>query len=276
MPPGYSTQQKASMNSFQSFTQADKNTAIRVLKTHGWNLDAAVNAYYAGVTNGGAASSGSRTSISKLFDKYREDAAESPDTLNMNGTMKYFQDIGVSLDGLDFLIVAELIQAPTIGEISRTGFVDGWSAANCDTLDKMKTHVVGLKQSMPSDKNAFVKVYNYTFQFAKAGNQKTLPLDDAITFWDVVFNSPLSAVKWKTSNSPWVDWWFEFLNSEYKRAINKDIWVQTLKFAQQTLQDEAITFWNEESSWPSVIDDFVQWVKKEKRGGGQTADAMEE
>lgn len=47
------------------------------------------------------------------------------------------------------------------------------------------------------------------------------------------------------------------------------MWNETLKFAQLTLQDEAISFWNEESSWPSVIDDFVQWVKNEKRGGGE-------
>jgi DCN1-like protein 1/2 len=28
-----------------------------------------------------------------------------------------------------------------------------------------------------------------------------------------------------------------------------------------------MSFWNEESSWPSVIDDFVEFVKKDKRGG---------
>ena len=47
------------------------------------------------------------------------------------------------------------------------------------------------------------------------------------------------------------------------------MWNETLKFAQLTLEDEAISFWTEESSWPSVIDDFVEWVKKEKRGGGE-------
>lgn len=47
------------------------------------------------------------------------------------------------------------------------------------------------------------------------------------------------------------------------------MWNETLKFAQLTLQDEEISFWNEESSWPSVIDDFVGWVKKEKRGGDE-------
>jgi DCN1-like protein 1/2 len=43
------------------------------------------------------------------------------------------------------------------------------------------------------------------------------------------------------------------------------MWNETLKFAKLTLEDEAMGFWDESSSWPSVIDDFVEWVKKEKR-----------
>ena len=39
----------------------------------------------------------------------------------------------------------------------------------------------------------------------------------------------------------------------------------------KAVEDESLSFWTEESSWPSVIDDFVLWVKVEKRG-----EAMEE
>ena len=47
-------------------------------------------------------------------------------------------------------------------------------------------------------------------------------------------------------------------------------------FAHNTLADEAMNFWNEEASWPSVIDDFVAWIRKEKRGESEAVDAMEE
>jgi DCN1-like protein 1/2 len=86
-------------------------------------------------------------------------------------------------------------------------------------------------------------------------------------YWELLFTSPLSAVKWTSPNSPWFAWWTEFLNSSWKKSVNKDMWNETLKFAQLTLTDESLSFWTEESSWPSVIDDFVDWVKKEKRGG---------
>lgn len=54
------------------------------------------------------------------------------------------------------------------------------------------------------------------------------------------------------------------------------MWNETLKFAKLTLEDEAMSFWDESSSWPSVIDDFVEWVKKEKRPSEEVGDEMEE
>ena len=44
MPAVYSTQQKNAITQFISFTQVDRNTAIRALKGHGWDAQTAVNA----------------------------------------------------------------------------------------------------------------------------------------------------------------------------------------------------------------------------------------
>lgn len=127
---------------------------------------------------------------------------------------------------------------------------------------------------MSGNKELFNRIYKYTFQVAKAGNQKAVPLDSAIAYWDILFSSPLSATKWTSPDTPWLDWWKEFLSSSWKKSVNKDMWNETLKFAQLTLQDEKMSFWNEESSWPSVIDEFVEWVR-EKRGD-KKEEVMEE
>jgi DCN1-like protein 1/2 len=137
---------------------------------------------------------------------------------------------------------------------------------SCDTIDKQKAYLNNLKTQLPTDKTVFTRVYKYTFFLAKSGQQKAVSLEAAVAYWDLLFASPLSAVKWSTPSTPWLDWWKEFLDASWKKSVNKDMWNETLKFAQLTLEDEAISFWNEESSWPSVIDDFVGWVKKEKRG----------
>jgi hypothetical protein len=44
MPAVYSTQQKSAIAQFISFTQADRNSAIRALKVNGWDAQTAVNA----------------------------------------------------------------------------------------------------------------------------------------------------------------------------------------------------------------------------------------
>lgn len=67
-----------------------------------------------------------RSALSKLFDTYREDAAQSPDTVGVEGTMRYFSDLDVDLEGLDSFVAFEVVQAPTMGDITRDGFVNGW------------------------------------------------------------------------------------------------------------------------------------------------------
>jgi len=41
--------------------------------------------------------------------------------------MRYFEEVEVDPEGLDSLLALEIVQAPTMGEMSREGFVNGWS-----------------------------------------------------------------------------------------------------------------------------------------------------
>ena len=64
--------------------------------------------------------------MNKLFDQYREKASDEPDLVGVDGTMTYLQQLDVDLEGMDSLAVLEIIQAQTMGEITREGFVNGW------------------------------------------------------------------------------------------------------------------------------------------------------
>lgn len=46
--------------------------------------------------------------------------------IGIAGAMKYFNDIGVQLDEITCIAVAELCKCPAMGEFSREGFVSGW------------------------------------------------------------------------------------------------------------------------------------------------------
>lgn len=112
----------------------------------------------------------------------------------------------------------------------------------------------------------FKKVYRHTFICSKEEGQKALALDNAIVYWEMVFNDP--GKKWVTGTTVKTDWtalWVEFLRANWTKTVNKDMWNQTFEFFQKTMQDETLSFWSEDGAWPGVIDDFVAWVK-EKRG----------
>lgn len=50
------------------------------------------------------------------------------DTVGVEGSMRYLGDLGVKLDEVVLLAVLTELSAPTMGELSRSGFVDGWRA----------------------------------------------------------------------------------------------------------------------------------------------------
>lgn len=189
----------------------------------------------------------------------------------MDGVGKILNDLDIAIDDVGALVLFEIVQSPTLGAVTREGWVDGWSEIGVDTLPKMRNVVLQRRSQLPTDRDVFKNVYNHTFQIALQGGAKSLPVDMAVSFWQSLFTAP--AFEWRTATTPWLDWWIEFYQEKVNRAVNKDVWKQTLNFAQQTVKDDSLSFWSEESSWPSVIDEFVEWVKEVKRPGG--GDAME-
>lgn len=82
--------------------------------------------YFSGGGGSGAASA-IRANLNKLFDSYRDDVQGSPDTIGPDGCMKYFADLEVDLEDMDLVAASEVVQAPSMGEMTRQGFVDGWT-----------------------------------------------------------------------------------------------------------------------------------------------------
>ncbi|KAL8686410.1 MAG: hypothetical protein Q9218_007123 [Villophora microphyllina] len=128
--PSYTPVQKTAIQQFAAVTDVKDSVAAKTLKSHNWNLDQALNAYYNANSNKSSASDLSSTqSLNKLFDKYRDlenNASGEPDTIAVEGSMKYFADLGIALDEPVVLVISSELNAPTMGELTRQGFVDGW------------------------------------------------------------------------------------------------------------------------------------------------------
>lgn len=193
-----------------------------------------------------------------------------PDEINFDGVSKFLEDIDIGVEDIGTLALFEIVQSPQLGRITRDGFIEGFSTPNADSTAKMRNYVLARRSQLSTDRSIFKSVYNHTFTLLIEGAKKSIELEQAAAFWKILFSD--DGFEWNSAATPWLDWYLEYLTTKWNKAVNKDLWRQTLAFAEASKADATLSFWNEESSWPSVIDDFVGWVKAEK---GISSDAMD-
>ncbi|KAK2605900.1 Scaffold-type E3 ligase [Conoideocrella luteorostrata] len=273
MPPPSSSQQKVLAAQFVTLTGASERQATKYLKSAGYKINEAVDAYY---TSNEAKGSTTATALEALFDKLRDDENDDKNKMELDSTMKYLDStLHVNLENAELFVALEIVQAPNVGEITRRGFVDGWKAAAAGTTNQgHAAHIKSLAASLSTNPALFKKVYRYTFVAGREADQKSLSLENALVYWGMLFSPP--GMAWKTKNHDWLDLWKTFLNEKWTRSVNKDMWNMALEFAVKSMADETLSFWNEDGAWPSVIDDFVAWCRGKGIGKSESMDMDEE
>jgi DCN1-like protein 1/2 len=53
---------------------------------------------------------------------------DEKDKLGAESSMAYLEQLGANLEDASLFLALEIVQAPSIGEITREGFVNGWKA----------------------------------------------------------------------------------------------------------------------------------------------------
>lgn len=229
--------------------------------------------FYSNPNNNNSASNATRKALDQIFDKYRTNPKESPNELDIEGTGSLLEDLGIELDNCAALYFFEFTKSPQLGVITREGFTSGpLVEAGCDTPDKIRKHIYDQLITNNGTLEQYKAAYNHTFTLLIEDRKKAIDLEQAEAFWRILTDSNVG-LPWtpKKGGADFLPMWLEFLNTKWQKAVNRDLWRQTLSFMLKAVEDESLGFWTEESSWPSVIDDFVLWVKVEKRG-----EAMEE
>ncbi|MCJ1384406.1 Scaffold-type E3 ligase [Xylographa soralifera] len=217
-----------------------------------------------------AGKSSTTSSLNKLFDKYRDDP-ESPDTIGTAGTMKYLTDLTVSLDEPAVLAILTELSAPTMGELTRDGFLAGWRTLGADSLPKQTTALPHLRAQLSANPDYFRRVYKHTFLLARTPGQKGVGLDTAIEFWRLLFGS--RGVEWRgRDGTDWLGLWCGFVEERWKKSVSKDMWDQTGVFALKSLEDGTMAWWSEDGAWPGVLDEFVIFVRERRGDGGEGMD----
>ncbi|KAG9103918.1 Scaffold-type E3 ligase [Ceratobasidium sp. 370] len=254
------TQRDKLVTEFRSITGSSKDEAASYLKKHDYRLEVAMDAYYQAQTDSPA----STQKIGELFNKYKDPTG---DNIGIDGTIRWCADLEVDPEDVSLLAVACELKSPTVGEWTRSGFVDGWKRLGCDTIPAMKTTIARLRTNLSQDPAYFSRVYTYTFNFARAEGARSISTETAIAFWTLLLNIGLSGPAlpsngWKDEHT---QWWFDFLNEKGGKGVSKDTWAMLPDFIK-TIDDK---FENHdlEAAWPSTIDDFVDWAKVKIQAG---------
>ncbi|KAF2962971.1 hypothetical protein GQX73_g10604 [Xylaria multiplex] len=229
------------------------------------NFVAITGAFFQANGGGSGAASGPNkdAQLNQLFDSLRNEREDGKDTLGADSAMGYLQSIGVGLEDASLFLAVELLQAPSIGEIPRAGFVCGWGEAGVEVkTEAQATHLKHLAGLMARERDLFRKVYRYAFVAGKEGEQRALSLEMALLYWDTLFKRPGQSWVGSSTKIDWLNEWRNFLQENWKRSVNRDMWNQTLEFAFKSIDDESLGFWSEDGAWPGVIDEFVAWYKR--------------
>ncbi|ORZ33216.1 Cullin binding-domain-containing protein [Catenaria anguillulae PL171] len=222
--------------------------ARQLLAKHKCNLQLAADDYF---SNGYAQSSARQVdlhALTALFDKYKRlspDHADE-DIISVEGTEQLCQDLGVDPSDVVMLAVAYSLGCPSMCNFPRNGWVQGWSKLGCDSLDKMRAAIPKLRAEL-SDPGFFKSVYEFTYTFSREEGQKSLNVETAVALWELLLTG-----RWK-----YIDDWLAFITANCKRSIPKDTWNVLLEFTQLTSLDD----FDPLASWPSLIDDFVEYYK---------------
>ncbi|KAK5994427.1 Defective in cullin neddylation protein 1 [Cladobotryum mycophilum] len=202
------------------------------------------------------------TKLESMFDLLRDEKSDEKDKLELESTMGYLgKNLAVNLENAELFVVVELVQAPTVGEITRKGYVDGWKSTGVAASHQDHgAHIRKLISSLSTDTTLFKKVYRYAFVAGRDKDQKALSLENATVYWAMLFSAP--GMLWQSKNHDWLELWQTFLSEKWTRSVNRDMWNMTLEFALKSITDETLSFWNEDGAWPSVIDDFVAWCRE--------------
>lgn len=107
-----------------------------------------------------------------------------------------------------------------------------------DSFEGMKTQIPRLRKKLGADPEYFRRVYLYTFEFARSEGQRSLGIELAQAFWNLLlpFGLKGGALRMQDysgndlpkANGGWTDehtqLWYEFLMEKNIKGISKDTW----------------------------------------------------
>lgn len=181
-----------------SLTQTPENTAIICLSHNEWKLDLASDNYFQNPDL--YFRELDKKKIEQMYNKYRD--SNDLNKITTDGILKLLEDLNLSPDSRLVLIIAWKFKAETQCEFTRDEFVNGLNSLGVDSIEKIKTKLPVLDTETINNPIKFKDFYQFTFNYAKDHGQKSLDLEMAIIYWNIVLQGRFK----------FLDLWCQFLS----------------------------------------------------------------
>jgi DCN1-like protein 3 len=189
----------------------------------------------------------SESKINALFEMYKD---PEEDCILEDGIEKFCNDLEVRPEEFKVLVLAWKLEAETMCRFTRLEFVNGCKKMRVDSIRGIQVKFPELLAEV-QNKQTFKDLYRWTYKFGLDSDtgQRTLPVEMAISLWQLVFSQ---------TDLPILKRWLEFLDNHPNiRGIPKDTWDMFLNFTDVVGDD--LSSYDDTEAWPSLFDDFVEY-----------------
>ena len=199
-------------------------------------------------------------SVGEMADAMARDggaAAPTPTVLTGQSMLHFFSQLRLHENDWTTLALAWKWNCSKGGAIYRHEFVAGMKAMGCSTLEQLQEKVTQLRSQLEADPTLFSTFFRFVFQFVRTtqeSNRKTIALDTARRLLH-----SLLASHYPHHIEPFTRYLEGLGEGRPGMRMTYDQWMSVLDWCEQ--MDAECLRYEEEGSWPVLLDDFVDWLR---------------
>lgn len=190
--------------------------------------------------------------IAAWFSKYED--PDTPGVMNEVGIGKLGEDLGIDPNtDVIILVLMWRLGAKLPGQLTKEEFESGLEELGVVTLERLKEKLPELDPGFMVHET-FREFYRFVFNFSLEGTYKSIEKSVVVALLPLVMATRGTHVK------PFID----FLEQSSHTRITLDQWTSFAdftRFADETLRED-LTKYDENSHWPTLIDEYVEYRTK--------------
>ncbi|KAG2175777.1 hypothetical protein INT44_000255 [Umbelopsis vinacea] len=188
--------------------------------------------------------SANKRALETWFNMYKD---EDEDVISPEGANRFFDDLNVSLEGIQPIVISWKLNATSMGYFTKDEWMDGMRNLNVTNNEELKAKIFDMEESL-QDERQFKDFYVFVFPFAKTKTQKSMDVEMALALWEIVLKDRYAHVPL----------FIDFIRKQEPiKVVNKDQWTSFLDFCKVISVD--LSNFDPLSSWPVLFDEYVEW-----------------